>query len=333
MIPNLLRPRFSLPALIVFIWLGLLLSNCTTSNSDLFQVKLDQPLKNDDIYIETWKEFWQKTGVPKDAPLILAQASSPDNPFLTTFFHNDQFEIKAVSVRSADVETSRSKFRIALMDANQDGTYNQIGVDYLILSQFERDTIFMSVNSRQIVPIEKSTIFQVDKDYYQILYFDTKGLKIKFRRLASSEWDTPITGLTTSLPKFMVEDHEGEEIGLWKVKEKDKPLIIINWDYVNHRLDPKVQEINKLYLKIKDRYSVIGVNHWRDREDFLIFEQMNDIPFSTYHVKDKFYTYLIDSSHSRMLVSLFDKDHHILENGLSLEEFFEYVQAKNEKKM
>ena len=54
---------------------------------------------------------------------------------------------------------------------------------------------------------------------------------------------------------------------------------------------------------------------------------MNAIPFPTYHVKDKYYAYLVNSSTNRILISLYDVDELILEDGMPLVRFLEKLKA------
>ena len=222
-----LRNSFLLATGLIF----LSLSSCS-KNPNIYLIKLDQSLMNDETYLHSLIEYWEKNEQPIGMNYDPNTFNENKVAFQTTFYNDDNLKIQPVMVRSADVETDRSKFRIGLMDTNMDGTFNQIGIDRLVLCKYQTDTLFMAANSRQIVPIRKNTVFQIDRDYYKITFFETDGSGIKLRRLHTGEWDRPSTGLTTSLPRFMVSDHNGNKTGLWKLKDKSKPLLIINWHRV-----------------------------------------------------------------------------------------------------
>jgi hypothetical protein len=312
--------------LVLFLLIFTIIS-CTKA-PNLYTVKLNQSLLNDESYLHFILDYWEKNGSGLNLDFDYETYVNNREPFETTYHQEDNLNVHRVNLRSADVDTGRSKFRIGLIDMNMDGTFNQIGVDRIILSKYEKDTVFLTANSRQNVPIEKSTVFQIDRDYYEVTFFATNGSKIKFRKLPTAEWDRPIVGMTTTLPRYMVKNDDDEEIGIWKLKEKDKPLIILNWNVVEQKVVPEIQDLNRVYDKIKDQFSVIGVNYWNKRKDFKIFEQMNAVEFPTYHIDDRYYCYLVPCSSYRNLIAIYETDLHLIEDGITLELFFERMQSE-----
>ena len=321
------KPKWSY--IIIGLYFASLMASCRVADDrNVFTIKLDQPLINDEDFLRSLSKSWAEGPHPLVPDFDLEHYLDHKLKYQTIFVDGELLNLRKVSLRSADVKIGRSKFRIGLMDANMDGTYNQIGQDYLVLSKYQKDTLFLFSSLRTIVPIEKESSFQIDRDHYEITYFDTEGKEIGFRKLPSVEWGIPITGLTTYLPRFMVEDRTGEKTGLWNLMEKDRALAIINWhDIADERDADIVRKFINLYPYIKQHYSVVGINYWNTKNDFKHFEEWNVIPFKSYHINDKYYCYLMSCSTTRPLISIYDKDQHLLEDGISIDQFEEKISS------
>lgn len=196
---------------------------------------------------------------------IRAPGSAPANFELTdrsrtTIFDTEQMNSIEASVRGGDVSHRRSQFRIAVVDYNNNGRFDEVGADKFLLEKYGRDSaVLIYPLQPNLAPLKNYTQFRVDRQFYEIAYVDPKGMTLEIYPIGRSEV-LKHTVFNTRLPNLPIRDSLGQELRLADLQEPGKPLVIVLWQNRHHIWDYQVEELLNVYRQHPDRLTIIGLH-------------------------------------------------------------------------
>lgn len=196
------------------------------------------------------------------------------------------FGDQVINVRSADVEAAPElRFRLGLMDGNQDGRFHTIGLDRVVLSEYGRDTTALDVSLPNQGPLSARTFVQIDRHYFLLTEIDSLGRSV---RLAS--WDgrppvEPAARMKTFLTKVPVATLEGEPHFL-ALNQRPRPTLLLLWSQGPDK-GGLLTYLAENQAKWIDRFDIITVNALDDTERLQAFFSSLPCAFPTYRVTEQ----------------------------------------------
>jgi hypothetical protein len=190
-----------------------------------------------------------------------------------------------VSTRSADVDYLDVKFRISLIDTDQDGQFNTPGVDLVIVSVYGQDTVALDLREAHVGSLRQRTFVQVNRRFFLIDALDLAG-----GELTLIPWERPpsealAASTKTHLAKFSVRNTAGEEEYLsWP--KGDRPRLLLFWNYSEEGKE-LVRAADQLQERWKKRLEVITFNMNDQLRELKTFQSANELDLPVYLVTSK----------------------------------------------
>ncbi|MEM1214199.1 MAG: hypothetical protein AAGJ82_00840 [Bacteroidota bacterium] len=191
---------------------------------------------------------------------------SPDE---TVIYDNGVWK---VSTRAADVQYRQTRFRIGLIDSNQDGRYNEPNNDIVLLSIYGQPAIPIHLTESHVGVQRSKTIIQVDRHFF--LLDDETG---NGKTLNLVPWErVPPEAITASLRTRMnnlpVRTVAGVDESLdLSHGPVDKEQILLVWNYA----DGGEVLAQQLGQKTHERFHVTPLNMLDQPEQLRTFLQEN----------------------------------------------------------
>lgn len=178
----------------------------------------------------------------------------------TLIFDIEQMTSVEATIRGGDVRYRRSHFRIALVDYNNNGRFDDTGVDKFLLERHGRDSARLIYPLRPLLaPLQAYTQFRVDQQLFEIADVDPDGRSLEIYPIGRSDILNPII-FNTRLPNFQVRDSTGQTLRLSELQEPGKPLVIVLWQNRYHVWDRVVEEILPASAEERMGYTLIGLH-------------------------------------------------------------------------
>ncbi len=276
----------------VSIWLLILLIGCSNSD-ERYTIQLTQKKIENQMGILTtlYKEL-----LPED--LDLKALNKVDNQII--LFNKKGNYLGVSGVKCQDINIGRSKFRLGLIDGNNDGTYNQISEDGLFLGRYKEEKLFIDDLLDNVGYFKKRNQFSIDGNVYEILSISEDGRNIEFGQPIEKEETYQIAKYDSLLPRLSLEDRNGKKIQLWKLLEKDKKLLVV---ISNSNNQNEVQSIENELSRYVGKLKVILLTRERNLDDI---KGMSDPqPIEIYSVGSELCDYeLCEISENRNVVML-----------------------------
>ncbi|OYU96799.1 MAG: hypothetical protein CFE21_00490 [Bacteroidetes bacterium B1(2017)] len=124
--------------------------------------------------------------------------------------------------RSGMVKQGRESFKIALLDANANGIYNDAEVDKILFVN-ANDTVLDATNPLNFVVFSKkgkNTYFEKNDKLYQVIEADPAGLYIRFKQ-STDEVDFNKIKVGKKIPKVKLTLVKGETLKIKKLRRKE----------------------------------------------------------------------------------------------------------------
>jgi hypothetical protein len=208
-------------------------------------VKLEQPMYN---------QFNIRRPNPENLLMELPQGER------TTIFDTEQMTSLQATVRGGDVSYRRSQFRIAVVDYNNNGLFNEVGIDKLLLERYGSDsTVLIYPLKPNFTTLQSYTQFRVDHQFFEVAYVDEKGHSLEIYPVGRSDALEPMI-LNTRLPNIKLRDREGQVLPLGELKEEGKPLVIVLWQNRHHVWDRQVEKLIVFHQQHPELMTLIGIH-------------------------------------------------------------------------
>jgi hypothetical protein len=227
---------------IILAFIGLLLA-CSRDTGGIW-VELERPMYN---------RFEIRS--PHDT-LTLASSDSG----LTTIFDTEQMSKMVATVRGGDVDYRRSRFRIALVDYNNNGLFNEVGIDKFLLDRYGLDsTVLIYPLKPNLAALQPFTQFRVDHQFFEIGYIDEKGRSLEIYPIGRSDALKPVI-FNTQVPNIKIRDREGRILSLADLREPAKPLVVVLWQNRHHVWANRIEELILAHQQDPEGMTLIGLH-------------------------------------------------------------------------
>lgn len=178
--------------------------------------------------------------------------------------------------RSGVVDYGSDSFRIALYDGNNNGLYNDVDTDKIIIVNIA-DSVFDSRDELHAFTItNKKDDLYIDKDgeQFEILQIDAAGKSITLKTLKEKiEFEKLPEG--KKIPKFKFMDWEGKVYKNKKFKKYDVYMYFTGPNAKNFRSDTAV--LREISAKNPDKLKVIGFIEVNKSYELKIFGMYSDL--------------------------------------------------------
>lgn len=168
---------------------------------------------------------------------------------------------------------------LALLDGNGDGSFNEIGFDYIVIGSDDSSMyIHPSIQASEIAPV---TYVSVENLTFKVENIDPQG---KFIILSVCDYCNgskdikPTIKLFTGLPNISFENVTGATTDLSSFLGKGRYIYIEFWATWCHPCVESIPELKELYAKYKNQTFFISLNYKdTDKAEIKQFVSKNDM--------------------------------------------------------
>lgn len=178
-----------------------------------------------------------------------------------TFYYDRELFIREVEVRGSNIKIEGSNFTVGLIDKNNNGIFNEVNVDEVIIEIGNVDSLLLSDNNSWIYSIDNNheVNFNVNNNSFVIHDIDRMGL---FLSLSSNTIESDkFNNINTNLFNVHL-DTVCNSLQIEQIKKNKYKYIIAElwWAGCGGCLMaiPKINEISSIY---RNEILVIGLNH------------------------------------------------------------------------
>ena len=188
----------------------------------------------------------------------------------TTYLWNRQTQqIDTVWIKGGDLAFGDSKVRLNVIDRNRNGKFNDTNFDEILLSQYNKDTVFIHRLYSKLSVIQPALKIAVDSSVYLISNIEESGNSLEMRLLeeALPGRENSLLRYYSKIPEIEIEKLTGEKVKLSSIKEENKVLYLDLW---HRRCKPCLKllpEIDSLQESLKDKATIIALNTGDELED------------------------------------------------------------------
>lgn len=221
---------------------------CATCQRDSGKIglRLDQPLKS------SFESSYLASSSGGQAPL---------NPFETVVYDHG---ITRVNARSTDIDLGYTRFRLGMVDVNQDGRYSTPGMDLLVISFYGNDKVNLYSDLPSIGVFQAKNFIQVDRSCFLVTDIDSSGQSISLIPWDRCPSETLTARLKTSVGKMALKTWSGEDTFLSAIPGSTKERLIILYSLAS-------DEGSLLRRLEADRA------RWTERVDVQIVSMLDDV--------------------------------------------------------
>lgn len=231
-------------SLFLFLLLVVFCMSCQRDNSKI-GLRLDQPLKSN------FESSYLASSKGEQAPL---------NPFETVVYDQG---IARVNARSTDIDLGYTRFRLGMVDVDQDGRYSTPGTDLLVISFFGNDEVSLYSGLPSVGVFQSKNFIQIDRSCFLVTDIDSSGQSISLIPWDRCPSEQLTARLKTSMGKIPLKTWTGEDTFLSAVPGSTKERLIILYSLASDKGD--------LLRRLEANRS-----RWSDRVDVQIVSMLDD---------------------------------------------------------
>ena len=189
--------------------------------------------------------------------------------------------IQTVGTRSVDVDLPEARFRLTLIDMDQNQRYDEIGTDMVMLSPMGQDSVPINVGAENLGALRKSTIIRIDRAFYLLRILDDLGQTIELLPWERCPGRVLTAQLQTRMKQIPVHDAQGEDYYLDFRKTAGKSTLLVVWNYAfeSQTFLTQLQEHKASWAA---NWEVISINMSDNPQQLKAFVDQYGIDFPTY---------------------------------------------------
>lgn len=194
--------------------------------------------------------------------------------------------IHPVHTRSVDVEANGTRFRLTLIDMDQDQRYDEVGTDYILLSPIGQDTVPISLGATNVGTLRQSTLIQVDRAFFLLGPVDYYGDAIELIPWERCPADALTARLQTRMKQLPVQTITGEETYLSFHDTDGKSTLLLIWNY--HFPSPDlVKELQEKAGLWGENWQIVGINMHSSTTELSAYLEKYPLDFPNYIMSTK----------------------------------------------
>jgi thiol-disulfide isomerase/thioredoxin len=177
-------------------------------------------------------------------------------------------------IKAGAFKVNKTTVTIGLIDANQNGRYDDYETDFVFISKI-KPTVIPTLQSSSCTPIKKGVTISIENELYTLTAVDKKGNALALDK-STNKGEGDVHFLT-KLPKFNYENTFGVSKELNSNLEKGKVLYLFFWNTHCTGCVDYVELLKNIYSEHKDKMNVLGLN-WEDApKNIATFTEKNKI--------------------------------------------------------
>jgi hypothetical protein len=159
------------------------------------------------------------------------------------------------ALRSGNYRENGKGLRIGVFDADQNGSYNDAGVDYITVAPFASDTLAMFDCVASPLQPETPFFVQIENHVYRIdsIQPDGKALWLE----AVEDADSLAAVYPTRIPSFTITTLAGDSLELKEFLQPDKYLYVECWSTWFQAAIDGLPELKAAYTRFNDEIEVL----------------------------------------------------------------------------
>lgn len=231
-------------SLFLLLFLLALSISCQRDNGKI-GLRLDQPLKS------SFESSYLASSSDAQAPL---------NPFETVVYDRG---IARVNARSTDIDLGYTRFRLGMVDVDQDGRYSTPGKDLLVISFYGNDEVTLYSHLPSVGVFKSKNFIQIDRSCFLVTDIDSSGQSISLIPWDRCPSEKLTARLKTSMGKVPLKTWMGEDTFLSANPGSTKERLIILYSLASDE--------GALIRRLEAERA-----HWSDRIDVQIVSMLDD---------------------------------------------------------
>lgn len=235
-----------------------------------------------------------------------------------TFYYDKELFIREVEVRGSKIKIEGSEFTIGLIDKNNNGIFNEVNIDEIIIEIGKVDSLLLSDNNSWINSINEDhkVYFKVNNKLFVIHDIDRNGL---FLNLSSSfNKNVKSNNINTNLFNVNLDTtHKSLPIDQTN-KKKHKFIVAELWWAGCGGCLRSIPEINALSSKYQNEILIIGLNHIDSKNVINKFIDKYSITYPQYSISKSDLESLGPLCKSFPRAMLFDSRGNLINNNFDL---------------
>jgi thiol-disulfide isomerase/thioredoxin len=178
-----------------------------------------------------------------------------------TFYYDKEMFIREVEVKGSKIKIDGNDFTIGLIDKNNNGIFNEVNVDEVIIEIGKVDSLFLSDNNSWIYKINerREVYFKVNNKSFVIHDIDSKGLFLNLSNSISE--NVKSNNINTNLFNVHLDTIRNSLTIAQQSKNKYKYIVAELWWAGCGGCLRAIPQINALSSKYQNEILVIGLNH------------------------------------------------------------------------
>jgi thiol-disulfide isomerase/thioredoxin len=243
-----------------------------------------------------------------------------------TFYYDKELFIREVEVRGSKIKIGGIDFTIGLIDKNNNGIFNEVNVDEIIIEIGKVDSLFLSDNNSWIYCINENheVYFKVNNKSFVIRNIDKKGL---FLNLTSS-FNENIKSNNINTNLFNVKlDTIHKSLPIDQINKKKYKFIVAElwWAGCGGCLRA-IPKINKFSSTYQNEILVIGLNHLDHKNVINKFIEKYSILYPQYSISKSDLESFGPFCKSFPRAILFDAKGNLINNDFDLEQINKLIK-------
>jgi len=236
-----------------------------------------------------------------------------------TFYYDRELFIREVEVKGSKIKIDGNDFTIGLIDKNNNGVFNEVNVDEIILEIGKVDSLLLGDDNSWVYKINESgeVYFKVNNKSFVIHDIDSKGFFLNLSN--STNENVKSNNINTNLFNVHL-DTIRYSLPIEQLKiNKYKYIIAELWWAGCGGCLRAIPKINALSSKYQNEILVIGLNHIDQKNVINIFIDKYGMLYPQYSISKRDLESLGPFCKSFPRAILFDSKGNLLNNDFDLE--------------
>jgi hypothetical protein len=199
------------------------------------------------------------------------KTNSPDKIYAGTLY---SFREQRINCIAGDYWTEQDSFTIGIKDANCNGIYNEVGIDYIIVGEYKINEL-----PDVVIPINKknsNTYFERKGKKYIVQNIHPLGNTILIKRDDEAKIAKQLTiGKKINRFKFQTANKEKKTYSIRHFKKKPSYIFVWRFEQENFRKDTAI--LRNIQLNYSDKINLITFNYGETPKELRTFIRRNQI--------------------------------------------------------
>mgnify|MGYP001795270035 CR=1 FL=1 len=194
--------------------------------------------------------------------------------------------VQKVATRSVDVDIPTGQFRLSLIDMNQNNLFGEVGIDLVVLSPHQQESVPINLGTANVGILRPSNIIQVDRNFFLLRNIEPTGKAIELIVWERAPLNAVVASMQARMKQIPVHNTAQEETHLSLRNESGKSTLLIVWDYQDASTG-FIRELQDQQANWRKDWQVISINMMDDPEALNHFLEQTPLGFPAYMMSNQ----------------------------------------------